>query len=69
VRRVLVRVPEGKTPLARPGHRWEGDSKVSLEGNRWEVDLSGSGKGQVAGLWECRNEPLGSIKCGDFWST
>ena len=50
--RVLVRVPEGKTPLGRPGHRCESDSKVSREGIRWEVDLSGSGKGQVAGLCE-----------------
>jgi hypothetical protein len=26
----------------------------------------GSGQGQVAGSFECGNEPLGSIKCGEF---
>ena len=41
--RVLVQIPEGKTPVGRPGHRWLGDSKVSLEGIGWEVDSSGSG--------------------------
>jgi hypothetical protein len=69
VHRALVRVPEGNTQLGRPGHRWEDDSKVSFEGIRWEVDLSGSGKGQLVGLCECSNEPLVSMKCGNFWST
>jgi len=69
VYRVLVRIPEGKTTLGRPGHRWEGDSKVSLEGIRWEVDFCASEKGQVAGLCECGNEPWRSTKCGSFWST
>ena len=27
---------------------------------------SDSGQGQVAGTCECSNEPLGSIKCGEF---
>ena len=27
------------------------------------LDLSGSGQGQVAGSYECGNEPSGSIKC------
>ena len=27
---------------------------------------AGSGLGQVAGFCECRNEPLVSIKCGEF---
>ena len=34
----------------------------------WGVwfELSWSGWGQVAGTCECGNEPLGSIKCGEF---
>jgi len=27
---------------------------------------AGSGEGQVADTCECGNEPLGSIKCGEF---
>ena len=30
------------------------------------LDRSCSGQGQVAGSCECGNEPLGSIKCGEF---
>jgi hypothetical protein len=30
------------------------------------LDEGGSGEGQVAGTCECGNEPLGSIKCGEF---
>jgi len=30
------------------------------------LDCGGSGYGQVAGVCECGNEPLGSIKCGEF---
>jgi hypothetical protein len=30
------------------------------------LDRSGSGQGQVAGSYECGNEPSGSIKCGEF---
>jgi hypothetical protein len=29
--RVLVGKPEGKRPLGRPRHRWEGNIKVDLE--------------------------------------
>jgi hypothetical protein len=29
-------------------------------------DLEGSGLRLVAGTCECSNEPLGSIKCGEF---
>jgi hypothetical protein len=55
--RVLVRIPEGKKPIERPGHRWEDNSKIGR---------SGLGQGQVAGCFECGNEPLGSIKCATF---
>jgi len=30
------------------------------------LDRSGSGWGQMGGTCECGNEPLGSIKCGEF---
>ena len=30
------------------------------------LDRSGSRQGYVAGSCECGNEPLGSIKCGEF---
>jgi len=31
VYRVLVRKPEGKTPLGRPRHRWEDNIKMDLQ--------------------------------------
>jgi hypothetical protein len=34
------------------------------EGHR--LDPSGSGQGQVASSCQCGNEPLVSIKCGEF---
>jgi hypothetical protein len=27
---ILVRIPEGKTPLEKPRSRWEGNSKIKL---------------------------------------
>ena len=33
---------------------------------RYGLDRAGLGLGQVAGTCECGNEPLGSIKCGEF---
>ena len=30
------------------------------------LDWAGPGQGQVADACECGNEPLGSIKCGEF---
>jgi len=30
------------------------------------LDRAGSGYGQVAGTFECGNEPSGSIKCREF---
>ena len=34
----------------------------------WEygLDRAGSEQGQVAGIFECSNEPLDCIKCGEF---
>jgi hypothetical protein len=33
---------------------------------RYGLDWAGSGWRQVAGTYECGNERLGSIKCGEF---
>ena len=30
------------------------------------LDRAGSGQEEVAGTYECGNEPSGSIKCGEF---
>ena len=30
------------------------------------LDRTGAGQGQVAGTCDCRNEPSGFIKCGEF---
>jgi hypothetical protein len=64
VYRILVGKPEGKTPLGRPRHRWEGDINVGW-GGYW-LDCSGSGYGQVAGTCKCSNELLGPVKCVEF---
>ena len=31
-----------------------------------DLDCSGSGQGEVASACQCGNEPLGTIKCGEF---
>ena len=60
-----MRKPEGKRPFGRPRHRLEDKIKMDLqEVGRGGVDWIG--QGQVAGTFECTNEPLGSIKCGEF---
>jgi hypothetical protein len=44
--RVLVRRPEGKSPLGRPRHRWKDNIKTKLREIRtdWgELDSAGSG--------------------------
>jgi hypothetical protein len=33
---------------------------------RYELDRDGLGYGQVAGTYECGNEPSGCITCGEF---
>ena len=66
--RVLVGKPEGKRPLGNLGV----DGRIILRwifrkrGRNYGLDRAGSGWGQVAGICECGNEPLGSIKCGEF---
>ena len=67
VHRVLVGKPAGKRTLGRPRRRWE--DKLRWIFRKWEVvetGLSWLRIGQVAGTCEYGNEPLGSIKCGEF---
>ena len=61
--RVLVWKPEGKRPLGRPRHRWEGDITMDLQ----EVQCGGMDWIElVAGTCECGNEPFCSIKFEEF---
>ena len=43
--RVLVRKPEARRPLGRPGHRWDDSIKMDLREVGWGhgLDLSDSG--------------------------
>ena len=62
----------GETERQRPLEDLGLDGKIILKCmfEKWNVghglDCGGSGQGQVAGACECGNEPLGSIKCGEF---
>jgi hypothetical protein len=66
--RVLVGRPDVKRPLARPSRRWEDNIKMDLKEVGWGgvdwIDLAQDR--QVAGAFECGNEPSGPIKCGEF---
>ena len=67
VYRVLVGKPERKILLERPRHRWKNNIKMDLqEVGCWGYDLDRGalGEGQVAGTWECCNEPSDSMK---YW--
>ena len=66
--RGFVGKPEEKRPLGRPKHRWEHNIKMDLQavgcvlwtGASWfRIAL-------VAGTCERSNEPLDSIKSGEF---
>ena len=54
--------PEGKRPLGRPSCRWEDNIKMNLQ----EVGCGGMDWIELAQDCECSDEPLGSIKCGEF---
>jgi hypothetical protein len=64
----LVRRPKGGNHSGDPGvdgriiSTWT--FKKLNRGNG--LDWAGSGQGQVAGSFECGNEPPGSIKCREF---
>jgi hypothetical protein len=68
--RILVGKPYGRRPFGRFRLRNEDNAKMDLrevcDGGHG-VDLSGSGQEQVAGSCECGNEPLSSVKCGEFF--
>jgi hypothetical protein len=56
--------PKGKIPLGRPRHRWKDNIKMDIK----EVVFEGvNWIHMVAGSCEHGNEPLGSIKCGEFF--
>jgi hypothetical protein len=67
-KKVLMVKPGGGKLLETPRRRWENNIKIDLR----EVELGhgpgrcGSGQRQVSGICECGNEPLSSIKCGEF---
>jgi hypothetical protein len=60
--RVLVGKPEGKSPIERPGCRWEDGIKRTVGRLVGEcgVDSPGSGQGPLASSCECGDEPSGS---------
>jgi hypothetical protein len=69
VYRVLVGKSEVKRPLGRTRRRWEDNIRMDLqEEGCGDMDWIGlaQDRGQVAGNFECGNEPSGSIKCGEF---
>jgi hypothetical protein len=37
--RVLVKKPEGKSPLERPRRRWQGNIKINLQEVGWGYEL------------------------------
>ena len=61
---VLVEKPKCKGPLWRPRRRWEDNIRMDLQdwGLESGLDRSALGWGQLAGICECGNEPLGFIK-------
>jgi hypothetical protein len=64
----LVRKPEGKRPLGRPGLRWEDNIKMDLQ----EVGYGGMDWIELAqdkDRWrcgECGNKPSGPQNYGEF---
>jgi hypothetical protein len=61
--------PEVKRPLGRHSNRWEVNITVDLQEVGWGVaglDLSGTGQGQMVDFCECGNEPLATMKFGEF---
>jgi len=69
VYRVLVWKLEGRRPLGRPRRRWVDNIRMDLQemgcGYMDWIGLA-QDKRQVVDACECGNEPLGSVKCGEF---
>jgi len=68
VYRVLVGKPAGRRPLGRPRRRWVDNIRMDLqEVGCGYMDWIGLAQNrQLADACECGNEPLGSVKCGEF---
>jgi len=68
VYRVLVGKLEGKRPLGRPRRRWVDNIRMDLQevGCGYKDSIGLAQGRQVADACECGNEPLGSVKCGEF---
>jgi hypothetical protein len=62
--RAVVGKHKGKRPLRRPRNRWMILKRIFKNGHG--LNRSGSGQRQVAVSCDYSNEPLGSIKCGNF---
>jgi len=68
VYRLLVGKPEGRRPLGRSRRGWVDIITMELqEVGCGYMDWIGLAQNrQVAGAYECGNEPSGSVKCGEF---
>jgi hypothetical protein len=62
--KILVRKSDGMRPLRRP--TGTGQDKRMGSGEGYGLNSSGSGYEPVAGSCEHSNEPLGSVKGGNF---
>jgi len=58
-----------KEPLGRSRRGWNGNVDNITRLGKHGLRCSDSGQKQVAGIRECGNEPLGSIKWGNFSSS
>jgi hypothetical protein len=63
--KILVRKPEGKTPLGKPIHRWVDNIKIDLREIGWDgVDWIDVAQNRKQWRFSCEhdNESSGSIK-------
>jgi len=68
VYRFLVGKPEGKRPPGRPRRRWVNNIRMDLQevGCGYMEWIGRAQDRQVADACECRNQPSGSLICGEF---
>ena len=68
VYRVLVGKAEERRPLGRPRHRWVDNIRMDLQVGCGYMDWIGlaQDRDRWRMLVECGNEPLGSVKWGEF---